>query len=118
MLMTNSIIYCVVMTQSSKITQNIGDIITLFFSALLFSHIYMLAKVSLPSTSPRYSPTSHIPLPLSPLPNPLSFTDLQKIGAAQTHQPNTAYKVRIRPGTYHHIKAGQGDPVRQKGSKK
>lgn len=118
MLMRNSIIYCVVMTQSSKITQNIGDIITLFFSALLFSHIYMLAKFSPPSTSPRFSPTPHVPLPLSPPQIHCPLTVLQKIGAAQTHQPNTAYKVRIRPGTYHHIKAGQGDPVRQKGSKK
>lgn len=44
--------------------------------------------------------------------------DKIKLQAFQRHWQNTAQQTKIRPNTCHHVKAGQGNTVRRKGSQK
>jgi hypothetical protein len=49
---------------------------------------------------------------------PLFLFPFRKEQASQRYQPNTAYQVTVSLGTYPHIRAGQGNPVGEKGSQR
>ena len=72
----------------------------------------------LTAVSPPFSPPS-------PFPPSLFFTQIHsppfpfiKEKASQGHQSNMVYQVTIRLGTPSHMKAGQGNPIGEKGSPK
>jgi hypothetical protein len=46
---------------------------------------------------------------------PRLFSPIRKEQASQGHQPNVVKQATIRPGTYHHIKAGPDIPIGGKG---
>jgi hypothetical protein len=76
-----------------------------FYSSLIY-----YIQTSVFSPSPPCPQDLYSPLPFPPDPACVNLFS-EKDQTSQGHQPNTAEQPLIRPGTFHHIKAGLGNSV-------